>query len=177
MGQDQTRKRLSTKSSSQIVVVNSSATPVGDPKEDEELKKMKEIPRFFPILKGVLPAFKDSPEILTKIEPKYIYRFLHRLQFHFSVCSRTVSSEQSSISTQIVEVDQLIGNLSKKMTQTTKKYDYFTAEMKKAELLNQQLDSLQLLFQEIIPGLIFLNEILPDAERLPTLQLPTPQQI
>ncbi|KAI1732646.1 tumor suppressor protein [Ditylenchus destructor] len=167
------KKRNSVREkTSQIVVVKSTGAPIGDPNNDDDLKKIKEVARFFPILKGVLPAFRDSPDILTKVEPKYIYRFLHRLQYHFGFCSQTVSSEQSSICTQIIEVDQLIKVLLNRMSQTGKKYDYFVGEMKKAEQLSQQLDSIQTLLHEIVPSLASLNELLPLNERLPPLELP-----
>lgn len=166
------KKRNSVKDkSSQIIVIKSTGAPIGDPNNDDDLKKIKEVARFFPILKGVLPAFRDSPEILAKVEPKYIYRFLNRLQYHFAFCAQTVSSEQSSICTQIVEVEQLIKSLLNRMSQTGKKYDYFVGEMKKAEQLTQQLDTIQTLLHEIVPCLASLNELLPLNERLPPLEL------
>lgn len=64
----------------------------------------QEIPRFQPLLKGVLPGQRDPQSIFTKIDPRYISRFVHRLQEHFTICYQVVSNEQTSIFARISEV-------------------------------------------------------------------------
>lgn len=65
---------------------------------------LQEIPRFLPILRGVLSSQRNPPETLKKIEPKYIFRFLLRIQQHFNACREVVSTEQTTVTTKIVEV-------------------------------------------------------------------------
>lgn len=112
-------KALGASQKSQIVVVNASNQPLGDPADDADLKKLKvfntlstplatsffqEIPRFFPILKGCLAGHRDSPEIFTKVDHRYIFRFLNRLQQHFAICSQAVATEQTAIYAKVAEV-------------------------------------------------------------------------
>jgi hypothetical protein len=89
---------------SQIVVVNASGQPIGDPKNDEDLKRLKEIQRFTPILKGCLPGMRDGTDIYSKIDSKPFIRFAHRFQTHLAICCQVVSSEQSTVFSNIVQV-------------------------------------------------------------------------
>jgi hypothetical protein len=163
------RRRASQKS--QIVVVNSSTQPVGDPNDDVDLKKLKEIPRFFPILKGCLAGQRDSPDILTKIDPRYVNRFLSRLQHHFVICSQAVAQEQTALYTRITETDHEVTALTKKFNQSSKKFEVLSNELKKIDSLTTQLAHIEVQLKEIVPQLIVLNDILPETERLPPLQL------
>ncbi|KAI6197020.1 hypothetical protein M3Y94_01176100 [Aphelenchoides besseyi] len=99
------RKRASQKTHSPVVVANTRRT---DPNEDENLKKLREIPRFQPLLRGVLPGQRDQPSIFSKIDPKYISRFIHRLQIHFTACQQTVTAEQTKLNAKITEVNCLL---------------------------------------------------------------------
>lgn len=96
---------------SPIVVVNSRGS-AGNPEDDENLKKLKEIPRFYPILKGVLPGQRDPPSVFSKIDPRYLLRFTHRLQEHFTICHQTISSEQNSLFAKISDVSFRDGFIS-----------------------------------------------------------------
>ncbi|KAH7727011.1 loss of heterozygosity 12 chromosomal region 1 protein [Aphelenchoides avenae] len=166
------RRRASQKS--QIVVVNASNQPLGDPADDADLKKLKEIPRFFPILKGCLAGHRDSPEIFTKVDHRYIFRFLNRLQQHFAICSQAVATEQTAIYAKVAEADHMIHNIGRKLSQNTRKFEVLCNELKKAEAISAQLDDIQVLLQEILPQVELLNDLLPEAERLPPLSLAPP---
>ncbi|KAI6186151.1 BLOC-1-related complex subunit 5 [Aphelenchoides besseyi] len=91
----------SQKTHSPVVVANTRRT---DPNEDENLKKLREIPRFQPLLRGVLPGQRDQPSIFSKIDPKYISRFIHRLQIHFTACQQTINAEQTKLNAKITEL-------------------------------------------------------------------------
>ncbi|KAI6183996.1 BLOC-1-related complex subunit 5 [Aphelenchoides bicaudatus] len=161
------RNRPSTYKSP-IVVVNSRAN-AENPEDDENLKKLKEIPRFHPILKGVLPGQRDSPSVFAKIEPKYILRFTHRLQEHFSICHQTVSSEQNSLFARITEVDQKTNAVFRRISLLGKKYEGLALDVKKIQNLSTQVESIQLNLDGIIKDLEHLNNLLPENQRLPEL--------
>uniref|UniRef100_A0A183BM56 BLOC-1-related complex subunit 5 n=1 Tax=Globodera pallida TaxID=36090 RepID=A0A183BM56_GLOPA len=94
------KKRNSTKSTmiSSIVVVNegASSSALVDPSKDPDLRRIKEIPHFLPLLRSVLPGHRDLPEVHQKIDSKNILHFLQRLQHHFKQCAQTVATEQDN---------------------------------------------------------------------------------
>ncbi|KAI6242683.1 BLOC-1-related complex subunit 5 [Aphelenchoides fujianensis] len=160
--------RSSQKTHSPVVVANQRRT---DPNEDENLKKLREIPRFQPLLKGVLPGQRDPPGVFQKIDPKHISRFVHRLQIHFAACHRAVGAEQTALCTKITEVDTTTSDVFKRTSIHAKKYETLTADLKRIQTLESNLDSLQTLLEDVTRGLQTLNELLPDDQRLPLLPL------
>ncbi|CAD5215065.1 unnamed protein product [Bursaphelenchus xylophilus] len=165
------RRRGSIHKHSPIVVVNSMGHPVGDPKDDEDLKKLKEIPRFNPLLLGVLPGQRDSPSIFNKVDPKYIARFVHRLQQHFSACHKAVSSNQTQLINEITNADQKTSALLRRVSLCSKKYESFTNDLKRVELLDNQLNDVQRQLNDLLTGMQSLNLLLKESDRLPELPL------
>jgi hypothetical protein len=156
---------------SQIVVVNASGQPIGDPKDDEDLKRLKEIQRFTPILKGCLPGMRDGTDIYSKIDSKPFIRFAHRFQTHLAICCQVVSSEQSTVFSNIVQTDQAMSAVTLKLAQNSRQFERLCEELRKVKELQERLESVDLLLQEVIPVLETLNELLPEMDRLPPLCL------
>uniref|UniRef100_A0AC34FPV3 BLOC-1-related complex subunit 5 n=1 Tax=Panagrolaimus sp. ES5 TaxID=591445 RepID=A0AC34FPV3_9BILA len=156
---------------SQIVVVNASGQPIGEPKDDEDLKRLKEIQRFTPILKGCLPGHRDGTDIYSKIDSKPFIRFAHRFQTHLAICSQIVSSEQSTVFSNIVQTDQAMTAVTLKLTQNSRQFERLCEELRKVKELQERLENVDLLLQEVIPVLETLNELLPEMDRLPPLCL------
>uniref|UniRef100_A0A915LL91 BLOC-1-related complex subunit 5 n=1 Tax=Meloidogyne javanica TaxID=6303 RepID=A0A915LL91_MELJA len=158
MGNDQSgvrsrsQGRNSTKSllSTSIVVVNdgaSTSASISDVNAELDLRRIKEIPHFLPLMQGVLPGYRDLPEILLKIDPRPIYRFLQRLQQHFRECTEAVTTEQGRIFAHIVEIDQLALSLVKKVTNSNKKLDILGNELKKVVVISEQIDTAQVIYE------------------------------
>uniref|UniRef100_A0AC34QNL3 BLOC-1-related complex subunit 5 n=1 Tax=Panagrolaimus sp. JU765 TaxID=591449 RepID=A0AC34QNL3_9BILA len=152
---------------SQIVVVNAAGQPIGDAKDDEDLKKLNEIQRFMPLLKGCLPGYRDSPEIYNKIDAKPFVRFAYRFQTHLAICAQVVNSEQSSVFSRIVQTDQAMTAVSTKLSQNSRQFERLCEELKKVKELQERLDAVDLLLQEIVPAMEALNDFLPEKDRLP----------
>nr|CAD2131993.1 unnamed protein product [Meloidogyne enterolobii] len=170
------RKRNSTKSllSTSIVVVNdgaSTSASISDVNAELDLRRIKEIPHFLPLMQGVLPGYRDLPEILLKIDPRPIYRFLQRLQQHFRECTEAVTTEQGRIFAHIVEIDQLALSLVKKVTNSNKKLDILGNELKKVVVISEQIDTAQILFKELSRCAESLNQLLPLEEQLSPLSI------
>uniref|UniRef100_A0A915PDP1 BLOC-1-related complex subunit 5 n=1 Tax=Meloidogyne floridensis TaxID=298350 RepID=A0A915PDP1_9BILA len=170
------RKRNSTKSllSTSIVVVNdgaSTSASISDVNAELDLRRIKEIPHFLPLMQGVLPGYRDLPEILLKIDPRPIYRFLQRLQQHFRECTEAVTTEQGRIFAHIVEIDQLALSLVKKVTNSNKKLDVLGNELKKVVVISEQIDTAQILFKELSRCAESLNQLLPLEEQLSPLSI------
>ncbi|KAF7631058.1 hypothetical protein Mgra_00008709 [Meloidogyne graminicola] len=136
-----------------------------------DLRRLKEIPHFLPLMQGVLPGYRDLPEVLLKIDPRPIYRFLQRLQQHFKYCTETVTTEQGRIFAHIVEIDQLALSLVKKTTNCNKKLDFLSNELRKVVSLSEQLDTAQVLFNELSRCAESLNQLLPTEEQLAPLSI------
>uniref|UniRef100_A0A914H276 BLOC-1-related complex subunit 5 n=1 Tax=Globodera rostochiensis TaxID=31243 RepID=A0A914H276_GLORO len=169
------KKRNSTKSTmiSSIVVVNegASSSSLVDPSKDPDLKRIKEIPHFLPLLRGVLPGHRDLPEVHQKIDSKNILNFLQRLQHHFRLCAQTVATEQGRMFSRIVEVDQLISSLLKKTTTATKRLESLNSELKRVGSLADQLESIQVSLNDLTRAADSLNQLLSFDDRLPSLQI------
>ncbi|KAE9547691.1 hypothetical protein FO519_009099 [Halicephalobus sp. NKZ332] len=156
---------------SQIVVVNAAGQPAGDPKDDDDLKRLKEIQKFLPLLKGCLPGYRDGVDIYKKIDPKPFIRFTHRFQTHLAICAQVVSAEQSKVFSGIVQMDQAMTSVTAKLTQNSRQIDKLCDELRKVKDLQERLDAVELLLQEIVPTVEILNELLPENDRLPPLCL------
>lgn len=156
-----------------IVVVNegASTSAAADPSADPDLRRIKEIPRFLPLLRGVLPAHRDLPDIHQKVDSRPIHRFLGRLQQHSRHCADTVTSEQGRIFAHIVEVDQLLSSLVKKTATGAKKLEALGAELRRTDALAEQLENTQVLFHELARSAESMNLLLPKAEQLAPLSL------
>jgi hypothetical protein len=168
---NQQQQPSSSSRRSQIVVVNASGQPIGEPKDDEDLKRLKEIQRFHPLLKGCLPGMRDNPDIYSKIGAKPFIHFAHRFQTHLAICSQVVSSEQSQVFSNIVQTDQAMTAVTLKLTQNSRQFERLCEELRKVKELQERLENVDLLLQEIIPVLETLNELLPEMDKLPPLCL------
>ncbi|KAL3089196.1 hypothetical protein niasHT_021140 [Heterodera trifolii] len=168
------KKRNSTKSAlmGSIVVVNegASCSSFADPGKDADLRRIKEIPRFLPLLRGVLPGHRDIPEVQQKIDSKSILSFMHRLQQHFKSCAQTVATEQGRMFARIVEIDQLISSLLKKTSTATKRLDALNNELRRVGTFSSQLEEIQASLLDLSSSANSLNQLLSFDDRLPPLQ-------
>lgn len=156
-----------------VVVVKPGTEPLPNPNDDEILKRFKEIPKFYPILKGALnqPGLRNPPDITTKISHKPLLRFAVRIQDHIGQCARIVSSEQNALATKIKDNDYIITTLVGKLSERKKRLEHLSSELEKVRELRTEVADVMCLLQDLVPFAETLNELLPEEERLPLLNL------
>lgn len=132
---------------------------------------------------------RDGLDIYSKIDSKPFIRFAHRFQTHLAICCQVVSSEQSTVFSNIVQVstqffvnppshsplkfqtDQAMAAVTSKLTQNSRQFERLCDELRKVKELQERLEMVDLLLQEMVPALETLNELLPEKDRLPPLCL------
>uniref|UniRef100_A0A914VGS3 BLOC-1-related complex subunit 5 n=1 Tax=Plectus sambesii TaxID=2011161 RepID=A0A914VGS3_9BILA len=157
-----------------IIIVSSGGEPITfDPSQDEDLKKLQEIPPFFPILRGSLNhvGLKDPPDLYSKFSSKPVLKLCQRLQEHLAATSEVVASEQSSLGTRIREIDYATATLANYVSDRKKTFERLAADIQKVRDLNAQLKKIASNLQELVPTAQLINELLPPSERLPPLNL------
>ncbi|VIO94696.1 conserved hypothetical protein [Brugia malayi] len=168
-------KKLDTKTKSKIIVVKQRTNITGPScsKNDEMIKRFLEIPKFYPILKSSLnqPDLRDSPEATPKVNARPVLKFACRLQEHFSRCANTVVVEQELLGNSMKHVDRNITLLLVQFAEQKKSMDRFQNYLEKMNDLQAHISNLRFLFQDLMPVINTLNEILPEHKRLPLLDI------
>lgn len=156
-----------------IVVRAGTIDTTADPSQDPDLKKLQEIPQFYPILRNSLniPGLKDPPDLFTKFSSRPLLGLCQRLQEHYVITSEIVAAEQGSLGTRVREIDYAVATLSNFLTERQKTFAKFATEIQKIREINTQMKKISATFQETLPSIQTLNELLPEKERLPILDL------
>uniref|UniRef100_A0A0R3S263 BLOC-1-related complex subunit 5 n=1 Tax=Elaeophora elaphi TaxID=1147741 RepID=A0A0R3S263_9BILA len=168
-------KRSSAKTKGKVIVVKQRTNAAGPScsKNDDMIKRFLEIPKFCPILKSSLnqPGLHDLPEAIFKINPRPVLKFAYRLQEHLSRCANIVIAEQESLGNLIKDIDRSIGLLLVQLSDRKKSLDCFQNYIEKIDDLQAHISNLRFLFQDLMPAVETLNEILPEQKRLPLLNI------
>uniref|UniRef100_A0A915ALJ0 BLOC-1-related complex subunit 5 n=1 Tax=Parascaris univalens TaxID=6257 RepID=A0A915ALJ0_PARUN len=161
------------KRSGQVVVVRPGSDQLPNPADDEIVKRFKEIPKFYPVLRSALnqASLRDPPDITMKIGPRPILRFAYRLQDHLAQCALAVATEQDALTAVIRNVEYALSSITGKVTERKKRFDRLAGELQRARELQTQIINVRFLLQDLVPCVETLNEILPVEERLPSLNL------
>lgn len=157
----------------QVVTVKTGADSVSNPSDDEVLKRFKEIPKFYPILKSALnqAGLRDPPDVLTKMSYRPILKFAYRIQEHLTQCAVVVSNDQNSLCTRIKDNDYVILTLTNKLNERRKRLERLSKELQKIRDIQAEVVNIKFLLQEIVPSVETLNELLPVDDRLPAINL------
>ncbi|VDN33622.1 unnamed protein product, partial [Gongylonema pulchrum] len=158
------------------VIVVRQGTNAAGPSSDELIKRFSEIPKFYPILKGALnqPGLRDPPEAVCKISARPILKLCYRLQQHLSHCAHCVSEEQESLTNAVKDVtlvDRSVAGLVVKFSGRKKSFDRFHRNLERIGDLQAHISSLRFFFQDLIPMVETLNEILPEKGQLSALNI------
>ncbi|VDN06926.1 unnamed protein product [Thelazia callipaeda] len=172
MGNGQSSKSASSTSNSFLAGKKSSSTSKGkviivrqgtntekqlNASNDDVLKRFSEIPKFYPILKSVLnpPGVRDPSEAVFRISTRPVLMFAYRLQEHLSQCANVVVVQQ-----------ELLGNLIKSVSALL-----IICKIMPVNFLHLCHLCFQFLFQDLMPIVQTMNEILPQQNRLPVLNI------
>jgi len=165
-------KSVRTSGAGKIIVVRAGSehqrSSVGDPTNDEDLKRLQEIPQFLPILRSALnqSGLRDPADIYTKFSYKPIFRLCQRMQDHLVITSETVAAEQNALGTRIREIDYAVSTLTNKAADRKKHDERACSEITKVRELSSQLKKISAMLQELMPTIAMINDQLPVDDRL-----------
>lgn len=164
------RKSDSVRSTSKIVVVNPTpnAVPFSDPNDDEDLRRIREVPKFMPIL-GVYANSSLQHESLTTIDQAAIQKFFQCIQRHSDASSQIISAEQGRVLAHVIQTDRSVLALYKQLSLYDKELEHLVVELKGMRELCSQISTLKAMTRSLIPKIEELNELLPESQRLPPI--------
>uniref|UniRef100_A0A915IE12 BLOC-1-related complex subunit 5 n=1 Tax=Romanomermis culicivorax TaxID=13658 RepID=A0A915IE12_ROMCU len=162
-----------TVNTGQVVIVNTGLDEKNCMQDDEDFKRLQNIPIFYPILRNSLniPGVKDEVDINTKFDHRAIYAFFSKFQEQLSQSTEFICSEQLNIVSKIRETDHTVSTLLNCLVERQKLTARLLADLNKTREINNQLIKITACLQEIVPMAQALNELLPETERLPPLDL------
>uniref|UniRef100_A0A0N5AK77 BLOC-1-related complex subunit 5 n=1 Tax=Syphacia muris TaxID=451379 RepID=A0A0N5AK77_9BILA len=161
------------KKTGQIVVVRSGSSGTLCSEEDISLKKFKEIPKFYPILKSALHqnGLHDSPDIKKKISSRAIFRLATCFQDYFGEYAQLIASEQGYIASRIKDVDYFVTVFLDRLVYRKKSLEVLQLQSEKLSEVKNELENLKMRLEDLLPQVRSLNEFLPEEDRLPPLSL------
>ncbi|MFH4980147.1 hypothetical protein AB6A40_006856 [Gnathostoma spinigerum] len=73
------------------------------------------------------------------------------------------------MTTSLKNMDSAISSLLKRLSDRQKRFERLLNELSKINELNSQITNIKFVLQDLIPSVETMNEILPESDRLPTL--------
>lgn len=161
------------KKAGQVVVVRSGSDGLLSPSKDSTLKRFKDIPKFYPILKSALhqPGLHDSPDIKKKMSPRPILRLATCLQDYFARSAQLVANEQEYIGTKIKDIDYYVITSLNKINVRKKSLEILAMQTEKISEVKMELRNVKSKLEGLLPQIRILNDLLPEPDRLPPLSL------
>ncbi|VDM56498.1 unnamed protein product, partial [Angiostrongylus costaricensis] len=158
------------KKSKGIVVINSGSAKVESLEDDEVYKRFQDIPRFLPILRHSIGKKNMSPgDNHHRMSSRPLYRMASRFQNHLKLCAKAVASDQNEIVTAIKSVDASTTAVLNVFSEKKRAIDNFNMQLEKLNKLYDDMLHVQVMLEEIVPMAETLNELLVPSERLPPL--------
>ncbi|KAE9416848.1 hypothetical protein Angca_006567, partial [Angiostrongylus cantonensis] len=158
------------KKSKGIVVINSGNAKVESLEDDEVYKRFQDIPRFLPILRHSIGKKDVSPsDNHHRMSSRPLYRMASRFQNHLKLCAKAVTSDQNQIVTAIKSVDASTTAVLNAFSEKKRAIDNFNMQLEKLNKLYDDMLHVQVMLEEIVPMAETLNELLIPSERLPPL--------
>ena len=157
-----------------IMVVNAptGTTKIVSKKEDRDIKKLSNIPFFYPLLRGTINASASKDlEFFDKFDPRPGLSLCSRYEKHLKQCAEAVSFDQHMLSSQIREMDVYCASVLRRVNDRYKRFSQAAVQLRKVEEMNANLNRIDANLKRLVPMMERLNNILPDEERLEEFSL------
>ena len=157
-----------------IMVVNAptGTTKIVSKKEDRDMRKLNNIPFFYPLLRGTINASASKDlEFFDKFDPRPGLSLCSRYEKHLKQCAEAVTFDQHMLSSQIREMDGYCVSVLRRVNDRYKRLSQAAVQLKKVEEMNTNLKRIDANLKRLVPMMERLNNILPDEERLEEFSL------
>lgn len=135
--------------------------------EDPDLKKLKELPFFYPLLRGSVtaPAAREV-DMFERLDPKPTLKMCLRYEDHLRQCAEAVSFDQDMLSTRIRETEAYCTSVLRLVSKRHMDLTLAINQVKKVEEMCFTVKRIDVNCKRLVPMMERLNSILPDEERL-----------
>ncbi|XP_043212090.1 BLOC-1-related complex subunit 5-like [Amphibalanus amphitrite] len=153
----------------EIVVVKQAASPAhGAQEEDPDLRRLRLIPTFLPVMRGALtyPGSRD-PDVLDRLDSVAVRHLAARLQRHLAANADRTAAKQAEITAAIGKLDQQSAALLATVTDRQKAFARHAERLQKVGEVAHSVQRCHRLLEDTTRQLAELNRQLPESHRLP----------
>lgn len=155
-----------------VVVRDGTIIKAQDPNDDSDMKRLKDMPRFLPILRTAIGR-RDICEH-REISPRPFLQLSLRLSNHFALCAKAVNIKQSQLSGAIKTLDGRLGEIASEITERKKRLDGLCEALARVEQINEELQKMNDTFGALTASLEDLSLLLPPDLHIPPLTITPP---
>ncbi|GMR36451.1 hypothetical protein PMAYCL1PPCAC_06646 [Pristionchus mayeri] len=155
-----------------VVVRDGTVIKTQDPNDDPDMVRLKEMPKFLPILRTSIGR-RDILEH-REISPRPFLQLSLRLSNHFSLCAKAVNIKQSQLSGSIKTMDSRLVEMASEMMERKKRLDRLCDALAKVHSMNEELRKMNDTFSALTASLDDLSVLLPSDVSLPPLTISPP---
>ncbi|GMT14432.1 hypothetical protein PFISCL1PPCAC_5729 [Pristionchus fissidentatus] len=155
-----------------VVVRDGTVIKVQDPSDDPDIKRLKEMPRFLPIIRTSIGRREVGEH--RAISPRPFLQLSLRLSNHLSLCAKAVSTKQTHLSGMIKSIDGRLCEVTNEMTNRKKRLDKLCIALERVGEIHEELQKMNDTFGALLASLDDLNMVLPSETRLPPFIITPP---
>ena len=138
-----------------------------DAAEDPELRRLKELPSFLPIMRATLSGHgAKDPDILERLDYRGLLSLVRLYDAHLRLGASTTAGKQAEIVRGVKECDQKICKVVQVMAERHKQYTQNAERLSRVNEMSKCLSKCHILLNENIEQLETLNNMLPQEDRL-----------
>ena len=135
--------------------------------EEPDLKKLRELPFFYPLLRGSVTApVPREVDMFERLDPKPSLKMCLRYEGHLRQCAEAVSFDQDMLSTRIREIEAYCTAVLRLVSKRHRDLTSAINQVKKVEEMSLTVKRINVNCKRLVPMMERLNSILPDEERL-----------
>ncbi|GMS84227.1 hypothetical protein PENTCL1PPCAC_6402 [Pristionchus entomophagus] len=178
MGNDQSRGGNGLGGKKGIVVVrDGTVIKTQDPEDDPDMKRLKEMPKFLPILRAGPGSFPFGRKDLCQhraISPHPFLQLSLRLSNHFALCAKAVTTKQSKLSGGMKRMEERLVKMVTEITERKKRLERLCEALEKVKHMNEELEKMNDTFGAITASLDDLSLLLPSDIHVPPFTITPP---
>lgn len=157
-----------------VVVRDGTVIKTQDPNDDPDMKRLKDMPRFLPILRSAIGHGKRDICDHRAISPRPFLQLSLRLSNHFSLCAKAVNVKQSLLSGVIKTTETRLTEMAVEMTERKNKLDRLCEALERVKYMNEELQKMNDTFGALTASLDDLSLLLPPDVHIPPLTITPP---
>ncbi|XP_037092330.1 BLOC-1-related complex subunit 5-like [Pollicipes pollicipes] len=155
-----------------VVVKAAEAASAAGSDEDPDLRRLRLIPHFLPVMRGALtlPGSRD-PDVLDRLDSAAVRQMAGRLQRHLATSAERTAARQAEVTAKVAQLDQQSVALLSTVTERQRAFARHAERLQKVGEVSHAVQRCHLLLDDTVRQLRELNQQLPEEQRLQPLAL------